>query len=640
MSLEIARGKEKGILGKLGIFSSFLVFAAVATWIYSPILGSNADSNLTTHVGATIHQVAAVNIDASELVLNIAPTPSGAFASDSLTVNVSVNSPAGFELYFSSDGDSADLVSPSTSEVISSDFDGTVTSSTMAANTYGYSLDNVDFLKVPTVSEPVTLRNIDHFPETAEKTNTIYIGTKISSSLPSGEYSRDVVFTVVAHEPIDTTPIMQEFEYDDLTNVGDSIVLKDARDGSKYTVKKLADGNIWMTQNLRIANKTISSDDSNLPAGVTYAIPASNLSDFTEDYDTGAVYIDSTHGGYYNFYTATAGWGTQAMTSGSAPRDICPKGWRLPTGGSNGEFSKLYNSYNSYSLMQGDPGFTLDGMVDDGAQYDGTGAPAGYFWSSAVYYSSVGGYNGVYVLSLYDSQVDPADTYSKFYGYPVRCVKPAPTPTMQSFDKSTLANVGDSATLEDERDGNFYTVKKLADGNVWMTENLRLINKTISSTDSNLPSGETWTVPASNVSSFATTSYNTNSAYLDSTYGGYYTFYTATAGWGTNSVTSGNSPKDICPKGWRLPTGGSTGEFQTLYNNYNSAALMMGIPNFTLSGYVNNGSVSYQGSNGNFWSSTVLNAGDAYILYLNSAFVLPADYDDKTNGFSVRCVAR
>ena len=209
--------------------------------------------------------------------------------------------------------------------------------------------------------------------------------------------------------------------------------------------------------------------------------------------------------------------------------------------------------------------------------------------------------------------------------------------TMQTFSCSSLSS-GGSVTLKDSRDQNSYVIKKLADGKCWMTQNLKLINKTISSSDSNLPSGSTWTVPASNVSSF-TTAYNTNAAYYDSTYGGYYSFYTATAGWGTNSVTSGSSSKDICPKGWRLPTGGSSGEFQTLYNNYNSSALMQGVPGFVLSGSVYNGSVYDQGSNGCYWSSTVGNANLAYSLYLDNSNVYPANSRSKFGGFSVRCVA-
>lgn len=211
--------------------------------------------------------------------------------------------------------------------------------------------------------------------------------------------------------------------------------------------------------------------------------------------------------------------------------------------------------------------------------------------------------------------------------------------TMQAMTSSicSATAVGTSKNLTDTRDNNVYTVKKLADGKCWMTQNLKLINKTISSTDSNLPSGETWTIPASSTSGFS--SYNTNNAYLDSTYGGCYSFYTATAGWGTTSVTSGNSPKDICPKGWRLPTGDSSGEFNTLYGQYNSVALMMDVPNFTLSGYVSYDHVHSQGSLGYFWSSTVDDASLAYLLYLDSSDVRPADRGSKSYGFSVRCMA-
>ncbi len=66
---------------------------------------------------------------------------------------------------------------------------------------------------------------------------------------------------------------------------------------------------------------------------------------------------------------------------------------------------------------------------------------------------------------------------------------------------------------------------------------------------------------------------------------------------------------------------------------------MMGEPSFTFSGYVFNGSVYNQGSFGRFWSSTVFNAINAYHLFLNSSNVGPANYDDKSFGFSVRCMA-
>ncbi len=210
-------------------------------------------------------------------------------------------------------------------------------------------------------------------------------------------------------------------------------------------------------------------------------------------------------------------------------------------------------------------------------------------------------------------------------------------PTMQEFNKSSLVYTGSTAVLRDSRDGNIYTVKKLADGNVWMTENLRIANKTITPADSDVSAN--FTIPVSSTSGFS--KQDTNNAYVDSTYGGYYTFYTATAGTGGTSLTSGNAPSSICPKGWRLPTGSSSGEFNTLYSYYNSKELMQGEPGFVLSGSVYRGAVEYQGSGGSYWASTVDSDLIAYDLRLNNGNTVSADDSRyKYSGYSVRCVAR
>jgi hypothetical protein len=57
------------------------------------------------------------------------------------------------------------------------------------------------------------------------------------------------------------------------------------------------------------------------------------------------------------------------------------------------------------------------------------------------------------------------------------------------------------------------------------------------------------------------------------------------------------------------------------------------------SGNWNNGSFNNQGSNGNYWSSTVNNATNAYNLNFNSSNVNPANNNNKQNGNAVRCVA-
>lgn len=60
-------------------------------------------------------------------------------------------------------------------------------------------------------------------------------------------------------------------------------------------------------------------------------------------------------GNYYSWSAATAGSGgskvvstsgqSELIVSGTATGSICPKGWRLPTGGSSGEYAKLLQAY-------------------------------------------------------------------------------------------------------------------------------------------------------------------------------------------------------------------------------------------------------------------------------------------------------
>ncbi|MBQ9403106.1 hypothetical protein IJU22_00840, partial [Candidatus Saccharibacteria bacterium] len=122
-------------------------------------------------------------------------------------------------------------------------------------------------------------------------------------------------------------------------------------------------------------------------------------------------------------------------------------------------------------------------------------------------------------------------------------------------------------------------------------------------------------------------------------YGVYYSWYAATAGAGMQSQT-GDTSTSVCPKGWRLPKGGSSGEFQSLYNKYNSASAMMDTngPNFKLAGNRSGSSTSNASTNGYYWSSTAYDSYRAYYLDLNSSSVDPADYSTKYHGLAVRCI--
>jgi len=410
------RGAYLDNFSKLGVFSAFLLVAATAAYIYSPVIKSDAtETSESSKVSVSVGEVISLNLDTDNLELSVAtPSAEGVFTKGTINATTTTNSTGGYELYFSSEDNETNMVHENTeiSSVIASDFSGTVTSSTMAKNKWGYSLNDTDFSKIPALNAQAKIRDIDHYPTTAEKTTAVQIGTKIGSDLIAGKYKKNVVFSAIAHPtPVQT---MQDFDKTSLANVGDSATLQDTRDGTMYTVKKLADGKVWMTENLRIAGKTITPADSNVTSNFT--IPASSTDGFNAQ-DTNNAYVDSTYGGYYTFYTATAGTGgTSLATDGTnAPSSICPKGWRLPTGGSTGEFRTLYNNYNSASQMMGEPNFTLSGRVSNGSV--GTQGGRGYFWSSTVVDA-----NYAYSLLLYSSTVNPGYSGYKYGGNSVRCV--------------------------------------------------------------------------------------------------------------------------------------------------------------------------------------------------------------------------
>ena len=82
-------------------------------------------------------------------------------------------------------------------------------------------------------------------------------------------------------------------------------------------------------------------------------------------------------------------------------------------------------------------------------------------------------------------------------------------------------NYAPTKTLIDTRDSNTYTVSKLADGKCWMTQNLRIINKTLTPTDSDVTSN--YTIPASSINGFSSS--DTSNAYIDSDGGFLYLVY-------------------------------------------------------------------------------------------------------------------
>ena len=243
------------------------------------------------------------------------------------------------------------------------------------------------------------------------------------------------------------------------------------------------------------------------------------------------------------------------------------------------------------------------------------------------------------------------------------------------------AKIGDSKTLIDVRGKageNTYSIAKLSDGKCWMTQNLRLSRETsnkgvaLTANDTNVDPTDKWFhyyMPESTTGAFDNTksgNYYTNQqvrAATDNDYGAYYSYNVATLNKVWNQ-SSGTATYDICPKGWRLPTGGSSGEFQALAQIYPAGSLnnnsnttgwttnngkngrWLGAANatggafFPAAGLVNTSGLSNTGSEGYYWSSTINDATYAYNLNFGSRPIYPANNYNRYIGFSVRCVAK
>ena len=356
MGVSIKRNNYLDCFEKIGIFAGSLLVTASAVYFYSPVFKSNADDSDESRVKVTINPVASLALDTNNLNFSVIPTDAGTFASQAITATVSTNSTAGYELYFSAEDNSTDMThsDSNVSSVIASDFSGTVTSSTMAKNKWGYSLDNTDFLKIPTLNNQTKIKDLDHYPSAIEKNTAVYIGTKISSDLPSGRYSKNVEFSVLAH---DIPVTMQSFSCSKLPNIGDSMTLQDERDGKSYTVARLADNQCWMTSDLRVGYNqyeppafVMNENTTDLSGVSTFSLLNTDSGFRNNQVDYMIVENDNISAGYYTFNAATAGWGSNSsgnfIRGNNSIRSICPAGWRLPTGGPDSDFSQLITLYS------------------------------------------------------------------------------------------------------------------------------------------------------------------------------------------------------------------------------------------------------------------------------------------------------
>jgi uncharacterized protein (TIGR02145 family) len=215
----------------------------------------------------------------------------------------------------------------------------------------------------------------------------------------------------------------------------------DSRNNQTYYIQSI--GNLcWMLSNLRYAGTNPpTTDESTVTVTLsdnttaTYNINISEINVYTRpeihpDPPGGSpVYTDTTiiggfYGYLYNWCAAMGGAGTgrnpcAAVDTPPTPNaavTICPVGWRLPTGGSGGEFAALYSALGgALGYLRATWLGVYSGLYYGNLSDQGNG---GYFWSSTP-----SGNNNAYEMSFTNLSAYPSThTLNRRYGMAVRCV--------------------------------------------------------------------------------------------------------------------------------------------------------------------------------------------------------------------------
>jgi len=265
------------ILTIVGVFSGFLLLTLLAVYLHSPVIKTRATDEASS-ASVYVEPVASISVDPT-VSLDITPSGTGGVAdSEQLDVKVMTNAEVGYVLKMAAEGSSAEMTSRTSSDTITSAFTGGLTLENMSPNTWGYSTDNSTFYKVPVTGSEVTLASPSSSTAEAWETTTIYFGAKVDSSTEAGSYSKNVVFTAVANQRPRTfyditymhemssaicsnTPTASSYSITATTpnntlaeaKTGNYIAqttLIDYRDMKSYLVRKYANGECWMAQNL------------------------------------------------------------------------------------------------------------------------------------------------------------------------------------------------------------------------------------------------------------------------------------------------------------------------------------------------------------------------------------------------------
>lgn len=442
----------------------------------------------TQDVSFTINPKLSISLSDTNLIIDTL-APGNTSTSNTITITVASNTPYGYSLYADVGSNDTESIYYNTSDLLHNDstinstFTSIATNASLPVldtdNTWGYSTSTnngatwsaYNGLPTATSTESSTSANnpailIDTENPADGKSVALKVAARASTTQASGAYSNVINFYAVGYP---APPTIDDVEYmQDFTASPESIkksmqehaiyTLKDSRDNRNYTVAKLKDSKVWMTQNLDLAGGTkLYSETSDIPNGYPktggipfYILPTSSISGF-DDSTVAYVYnvaydnedrtiCENRHPcfSYYSWLAATAGSGSNITAKEiDAPYSICPKGWTLPnsreTKAGNSDLYQLAVAYgmNPNGTVQETTNFydragpnTVPNFIPSGLYYRSVlqnAGISGFYWSSTSWTPSPT-YNSALQLYMYSSSINTAAGSSRAYGEAVRCI--------------------------------------------------------------------------------------------------------------------------------------------------------------------------------------------------------------------------
>lgn len=442
----------KNLHKNIGVFASSLLVTASAVYVYSPVIGSHADSSATADINLSVGEVMSLTLDTNSLDLN---TTINSFVSGVINATASTNSQYGYTLTLEDVDANTNLVhtNENIEATVASNFSGSKTSSEMEDNTWGFSLNATDFYKVPANGSPVALKRTTTAMTTASETTPVTFGAKVGN-ITSGTYTDSVLFTMYVNgqdgKPTDptgqTTPVdpsepgtdpsgttndsttLQGFSCDrDLPNVYDHKILTDVRDGETYTVAKFDDNQCWMTENLRLVGPVTLTSANSDTDNRSMELPESNWdkantdNDMYDRYNNAYIYDTNIreYGVYYNFYAATLGEIALGSNESPVTSSICPKGWRLPTR----DDVHVLQSGNSTKYLSEPYNFVLSGYMLPNRTTPTDQNKNGHYWTSTnVRPESNWAQDRWHIQIFKTGEIDGDSAYSRDDGLTIRCI--------------------------------------------------------------------------------------------------------------------------------------------------------------------------------------------------------------------------